>query len=378
VAPLSIAFVVPEIGEEASGPTYSVPRLASALASRGAHVELHVLELLEPPRVPGVDVHVYRRLPGPRILGLSPAFVRGVLAAARRSDLVHNNGLWMLPNIQGGLAARLAKTPLVYSPRGALASWALKHSEYKKRFVWRLGQGAAIRRSALLHATSEAEFSDIRRMGLSNPVAIIPNGIDVPEIARPARGPRRRLLFLGRIHPVKGIDLLLKVWAQVRRERPDWDLQIVGPPGPHEQSIRKLARELSLSDVDFAGPRYGADKLATYAAADLYVLPTHTENFGMTIAESLACGTPVVTTRGAPWAGLEREGCGFWIERSEPALTKALLRATEMSPVELGRCGARGRAWMLREFSWDGIAEKMQGCYDWVLGGSTIPDCVLT
>ncbi|MBK6696358.1 MAG: glycosyltransferase [Myxococcales bacterium] len=372
---LRVAMVVPEIGHEASGPSYSVPRLSSSLAARDVSVTLHVLRWLTTPEVPGVETIVYPRLPGPRVLGLSTSFRRGIREAARHVHLVHNNGLWMLPNVHAGLAARAARTPLVTSPRGVFAPWAMNRSKRTKRIMWLLGQGSSVRSTALFHATSEAELADIRRLGFKAPVAIIPNGIDLPPSAsRDAQGAGPRvLLFLGRIHPVKGVDLLLHCWQRVAKELPDWELHIVGPEDANAVSMRALSHELALQRVRFLGPRFGAAKFLTYANAELYILPTHTENFGMTIAESLACGTPVITTRGAPWPRLEVEGCGRWVERTGSELDRAVLELARATRAELQAMGLRGRAWMEREYSWASISERMEAAYSWLLGGGPRP-----
>jgi glycosyltransferase involved in cell wall biosynthesis len=301
----------------------------------------------------------------------------------READIVHVNSLWMFPNIVPGLVTRPDQgAKLVVSPHGTLSPWAMNMSKCKKRVAWwLLGQRLTLKRAACFHATAESEYEDIRRLGFRQPVAIIPNGIDIPAppLGGPRRGERRTLLFLGRVHRIKGVDLLLNAWGRLAARYPDWDLAIVGPsdpPGYHDE-MQALATRLGLARVSFVGPLYGSAKSEAYWNADVFVLPTHSENFGMAVAEALAHACPAITTRGAPWAGLETERCGWWIEDSLAALTAALDHAMSLDRGALAEMGARGRAWMERDFGWDGIAQRMAGVYSWLLGRGETPACVV-
>lgn len=376
-----MAHVVPGIGHEASGPSYSVPRLARGLAERGNDVSLHVLDWETTPAVPHVDVTIYPLLPVLPNLGLSWTMPWGLRRAAHRVDLVHNHGLWMAPNVLAWAATVGTGARLVVSPRGVFAPAALARSRVRKRVMWVLGQGAAVRGAALLHATSEAEAADIRRAGLRAPVVILPNGIDLPRLVAADRPPGtlKRLLFLGRLHPIKGIDRLLRAWSMIARRFPDWELLIVGPDeGGYGARLQALATELQLERASFRGPLFGEEKTAGYAAADLFVLPSHTENFGMTVAEALASGVPAIVTKGAPWEGLEIENCGWWIEHGHAPLADTLSEAMSLPDADRQGMGRRGRAWMARDFAWEDIAAKMEAAYLWTLGRGSRPDWVLS
>ncbi|HTV17075.1 MAG TPA: glycosyltransferase [Polyangiaceae bacterium] len=366
---MRVVHVVPNVSEEASGPAYSVPSLARALGRGGDDVALLSVLGRPLPAAPGFTHHVYpRALILPR-LWRSPALARALAREAQRADVVHSHSLWVMPNIYPGWVARPAATRLVVSPRGTLSPWALNHSRYKKKLVWALLQGRVVRAAACLHATAEDEYRDLRALGLRQPVCIIPNGVDVP--ARAARDEEtevasapRMLLYIGRLHVKKGIDRLLRAWTALAPTRPDWCLWIVGPDdGGHERELRELAASLRTPRVTFAGPVYGDAKRQLYRRAAIHVLPSHSENFGMTVAESLASGTPVIATRATPWSGLEREACGYWIELGVEPLLAALREATSRGRVELSSLGARGRAWMERDFSWDRVGREMAAVY---------------
>jgi glycosyltransferase involved in cell wall biosynthesis len=200
----------------------------------------------------------------------------------------------------------------------------------------------------------------------------------VPQ-GRPARGSAadRVVLSLGRIHPKKGLDRLVRAWAKVEAVYPGWRLRIVGPPElEHDAQLRALAAALKLSRVSIEPAIYGEEKNAAFEEADFFVLPTLNENFAMTVAESLAAGTPVISTKGAPWAGLEAERCGWWIDHGIETLAATLSGVMAMPRAELSAMGRRGRAWVLRDFGWDAIASKMAAVYRWLSGKIDRPECI--
>lgn len=376
---MRVIQIVSSVDDEAAGPSYSAPRLAAAVARAGAEVELFTLGQRARAIGDGVVHKVFpQSLAGLPILGqlkLSAAMNQALKAAAPGAQILHTHGLWLAANLYPAWTARAAGKALVISPRGMLGGPALRFSAGRKRLMWALAQGAAARGAALLHATSEQELDDIRAMGLTGPVAVIANGIDVPPLERPASGPERTVLALGRIHPKKGLDRLLRAWA--RLDAPGWRLRIVGPSeGGHAEELEALARSLTLTGVSIERPVFGEAKLAAYRAADLFVLSTLNENFAMTVAEALAAGTPVISTKGAPWAGLEREGCGWWVDHGEEALAAALCLAMARRPAELAKMGRRGWNWMQRDFSWDRIGGEMLAAYLWVLAGGDRPQTV--
>jgi glycosyltransferase involved in cell wall biosynthesis len=292
-------------------------------------------------------------------------------------DVVHNHSLWQMANISAGLAVPGHGALLVTSPRGTLSAWALARSAGRKRLMRPL-QWPALTRAGLLHATSDEELADIRRLGLRAPVAVIANGIDMPDAA-PAGpgGPLRTLLFLGRLHPVKGIDRLLAAWGRLAPRHPDWELRLVGPGEP-DHLAAATRQAAPLPRVTLAGPVYGAAKSEAYRAASLFVLPSHSENFGVAVAEALAHGVPALVGRGAPWSGLVSERAGWWVDNDVETLVEALDAAMSLPAGELSAMGARGRTWMARDFGWDGIAERMIAAYRFARGEAERPDWVDT
>lgn len=371
---LRLVHVVPHIDQEAAGPSYSVPRLCQSLAACGNEVELTCLATRGD--IPGVTQDIHPQWPILGRFAVSTSLARALARKARIVDVVHNHSLWSMVNVATGWVVPGRRAKLVTSPRGTLSAWALSRSRSLKRVLWPL-QRRALARADMLHATSEVELQEIRAQGFTAPVVVLPNGIDLPNMPSArihASGDTRTLLFLSRIHPTKGLDRLLHAWAQLQIRHPQWRLVIAGRgEAAHVQEVHELAAKLGVLRVEFPGPLYGAAKTQAYFGASLFVLPTHSENFGMVVAEALAHGCPALVSRGAPWPGLETERCGWWIDNSIENLTTALDTAMQLSSDELTTMGIRGRAWMERDYGWAVIGQKMDAAYRWLVGGGERP-----
>lgn len=366
------------------GPAYTVPRLCECLAAAGAQVELMSVSESAPTQSGSSGMREqrfawdYADLPILRGLRASSGLVRGLRREAPWADVIHNHGMWLMPNVYAGREASRAKRPVVIAPRGMLGPAALSFSTWKKRLFWSLLQERATASAACYHATSEQEYQEIRAFGISAPVAVVANGIDVEPLPKMHRSAEARtVLSLGRIHPKKGLASLLRAWRTVENLRPEWRLRIIGPAeAGHDVQLKGLAADLGLSRVTIEPPAYGAAKSQVYREADLFVLSTLNENFGVTVAEALAAGVPVIATKGAPWKGLEEERCGWWIDGGCENISAALLSATAMPRQELLALGERGRAWMKRDYSWEQIAGEMLQLYAWLAGKGPRPDFV--
>lgn len=309
---------------------------------------------------------------------MSPPMKRALQEEARTVDVMHSHGMWMMPNFYPGQLGRSARCKVVCTPHGSMIDWAWRRSYWRKRAAWILGQQKALERSDCFHATAAHECAAIRRRGFKQPVAVIPNGIEIPELPPVEKDARlKQLLFLARIHPVKGLENLLRAWRRLQRVCSDWSLTIHGTgEARHVRETEALARELGVERVRFGGPVHGIDKLGAFSRADLYVLPSWTENFGITIAEAMAHGLPVVTTNATPWRELDDKQAGWCIEVGEEPLYDCLQAVLKMERSSLEQMGARGRAWMQRDFAWDEIGRKMAETYHWLLGNRSIPDWV--
>lgn len=296
------------------------------------------------------------------------------LVGRDKPDLIHLHGLWSPFLAVAALVARTNKVPLLISPHGCLDPWALNHKRKKKQLALMLYQWWVLRAAAMYMVTSEPECGSVRRLGLNQPVAIVPNGVDVPvHLEARRRADVRTLLFLSRLHPGKGLLDLVEAWATVRQ--PGWRIVIAGgDEGGHRAEVESLIYQKGLaSDFSWVGFVNGDAKQACFAQADVFVLPTYSENFGIAIAEALAHGLPVITTTGAPWPGLLTHRCGWWVEPGVPGITSALTQALACSPDELNAMGQRGRQWVADRYAWAKIGADAASAGAWLLDRSQPP-----
>jgi glycosyltransferase involved in cell wall biosynthesis len=364
----------------ASGPSYSVPALANAQIGLGHTGAIYTLDTGAPAYFPDVPRRAFRR----RLAGLGPLAKLAVSPDMRRAlqepgaDVVHTHGLWQLPLVYAVNGAVKRGIPSLVTPRGMLSEVALSYSRRSKALISKLFQNGALARASAIHVTAESELAEVRAFGLTQPACVIPNGVDIPS-ALPPRAPQagRQILTLGRIHRKKGLDILIEAWARLEARFPDWSLTIVGPDGgEYQRALEAQIARLGLQRVTFPGPLVGEDKTRAYAESDLFVLPTLSENFAMTVAESLACATPVISTKGAPWSGLVDNRCGWWIDQGTDPLAQSLEGAMRLPPEALAEMGRNGRAWMERAYSWESIGAQSLDVYAWLRGAGARPACV--
>lgn len=230
--------------------------------------------------------------------------------------------------------------------------------------VWHVYQKADLFSSAGLHATSIAEARQLRTIGFEGPIATVPNGVESPDEHDPASfvGPPEAV-FMSRIHPKKGLPMLVEAWAKVRPH--GWKMKVVGPDERgHRAEVEKLVRSSGLEDEwDFVGGVSGSGRWDALRSAQLFILPSYSENFGVVIAEALCVGLPVITTTATPWARLTEVGCGRQVTPDSSAIAKALEDLTALSPKQRQQMGGRGRAWIAEEFTWAPLGVRMRDFY---------------
>ena len=368
------------------GPSRSVTALCEALARRGAEAIIVTHAHSGDESVPvmpgaGVEVDFAERAPGWRALvGTSP-FTEAVASHAGPDTVVHDHGLWLPANHAVARAAQAAGLPRIVSVRGMLSEWALAAGRAKKQAAWWVYQRRDLRRADVLHATSEAEVENVRRAGIRRPIALVRNGVALPEhaaidVPTQREGRRRTALFLSRLHPVKGLMNLVDAWAQVRPA--GWDLVLAGPDADgYRAEIEQRICDAGLEGVRCVGEVDDDAKWDLYGGADLFVLPTFSENFGIVVAEALGAGVPVITTTGAPWRDLETHECGWWIEIGVEPLAAALAEATALPDETRRAMGERGRILIETGYSWSRAADEMAAVYRWLLGEAPRPSCVV-
>ena len=313
---LRAIHVVAGLDPRHGGPAYSVPRLCEALHTCGTDVRILTVRETNTPLESPIAAYPqdFAHIPFLRSLRMSSGLSKAARKAVRASDLVHVHGLWLMPNVYAGQAAAATGRPLIVTPRGMLAPEALAFSARKKRLFWRFLQKPAYARAAVWHATCEAEAEEIRAFGIRAPIAIIPNGIDIPESptrSLPRQTTPHTILFLGRLHPKKGLPDLVAAWSRLAHERSDWILRIVGPDeGGHRVELEKMVHQGGVPRVVFESSVHGAEKAQVLQEADVFVLPTQNENFGLAVAEALAAGVPAIVSHGAPWPASRPNAAG--------------------------------------------------------------------
>ncbi|MBQ6341344.1 MAG: glycosyltransferase [Kiritimatiellae bacterium] len=333
-------------------------RCGSRLAGGPVKI-LHVMPGAEDP-ANGIAVAVRRLAEEQRARGAEVSVAEACsLDDCRAVDVVFVHSMWLPSVMRACRTALRAGTPLVRMPHGCLNPAALRHSAWKKALVSPL-ERRYMRRAACVLVTTETEKAAVERWvrGVRR-VEVVGMGVDdllSPDLPskRTDDGPKT-FLFVGRLHPLKGLDLLLAALPAGAL------LRVIAPDGGRQAHYERLARQLGVADrVTFLGVKTGAEKIAEMRRADALVLPTHSENFGFAVAEALVVGTPAITTKGAPWEGLETHGCGWWTDVDAAALRAALADCAARTRGELAEMGARGRAWMLGDLTWRSCAARVQ------------------
>ena len=322
-------------------------------------------ERIEPPErvrtMPaGYPVVYHRRIAGHAI---APGLLLALPWAMLRADLVHLTATYSFPTLPTLALARLLRRPVVWSPRGAIQAAHEWRDAPRKRLFERVARSIAPQKTVLMvTAESEAQATAARMPGMQ--VEIVPNSVEMPvEMVFPDRrwrpDGRLRLIFLGRVHKKKGIDLLIEAMPRLG---PEVELDIYGSGADdYLAALNALVAQFGLeSRVRFHGHVDGADKSRAFHDADMFVLPSHSENFGIAIAEALAHGVPVVTTRNTPWGALDQTGCGRCIDLDTGSLVAAI---TELAEGDLAAMGKFGRDWMIQDFSSDVVNRRLLELY---------------
>lgn len=318
---------------------------------------------------------------GPKRLFFSPEIERSATTDWGRFDVVHQHGLWTFLSRATNLWRSKFKRPTVIAPHGALSPWALRKSRWKKQLVGLLYQQRNLREAACLHAVGCYEEAEFRELGLQNPVAFIPNGVPDSWILSKGDGRRFRkqfslppdkriLLFLSRITPKKGLPLLFNAISEILPTFRDWLLIIAGADEfSHRAELEALAHDLKIGRyIRFVGPVFDQVKRDAFAAADIAVLPSHSEGLPVFILEALAVGLPVLATSGAAFPELTTARCGWICSANTISLAESLYQALNANSDELEVFGKNGKELIMANYRWTLAADKTLQLYLWLLG----------
>lgn len=320
--------------------------------------------------------------------------------------IVHIHSLWTPYSHQACTCCRHNRIPYIYSPHGGLTRWAMHFHWWKKYPAWWLYQRRDLKYASAFHVTTQEEGKDVRRLGFNQPVAIAPLGVETGQCTNV--GKSKDVLFVGRIHPTKNLDGLLHAWQMVKSDKTfsEARLIIAGSDDFNLQvELVQFARELGLNTVDFSrelefgkkqiqgggevpiatferklaeykdvdvvftGPVYSSAKDWMYARAYVSVLPSHSENFGGVVIESLAQGTPVIASKGTPWKALAENGCGWWVDDNVEAIRESLLECLSMDDDFYAKMSANAHDYVSKNYLWDTSAKALLDAYSKICQG---------
>lgn len=386
---MRIIQTVGAIGERSGGPSRTVTSLCSSIGKLGGSVHLvsgvnrSFDDKLILPDLNTVNLHLIETLLWGRIQyypGFSTAVAK-IVDELKQPAVIHDHGIWAHNNVAAWRTARSRQVPYILSPRGMLEPGALRFKAHIKKPAWLLYQRRIVASASVVVAASEKECESVKELFPQMPVAVIPNGVSLPGKSNAltlCAGRKRTVLFVSRIHPIKNLQGLLRAWKLLPPNVTNgWQLTIAGPDeGGHAQEVWELVRELGLQDaVELIGAVSEDKKAEVYQSAQIFALPSFSENFGVVVAEALAYGLPVITTTGTPWPELKHNACGWWVGPEPESLAAALAEAMSCSFEELHAMGVRSRK-LVQKYDWERIAQQTIEVYLWALGQGPTPTCV--
>ena len=379
---MKIAHLYPFLGRDKGGIAACLPPMLSALEHQGVACQLFSQRFGGDGDLAalGLDQTAFQieRAPTQDQSGFGFSPVLRSLVTSSHADIFHSHGLWMWSDRIADVAARKSGKPHVVSPHGMLEPWAMRNSARKKQLMWRLFQGRALQSARCLHALCDAERVSMRDLGLRNPIAVIPNGVNLSEFENlpapdefnarfPAAKNRRVLLFMARLHPKKGLVPLLRAWKMMARQFPDWLLAIAGPDeNGHRAELETIVADNKLENhVIFTGMLDGTAKKAALSRADAFVLPSHSEGFSIAILEAMACALPVLLTPQCHFPDAVIAGAAIEAQPNANALELGLRAMLEQDAATRAAMGARGRALVAQKYTWQSVAAQWKQLYQW-------------
>ena len=298
---------------------------------------------------------------------------------------VHIHGLWEQSTLVAARSARQRRIPYLISAHGMLEPWALRNKRWKKLIYSALIERANLEGASCLHALTHAEAEEYRSFGCKAPIAIIPNGVRLPDTVSPdkflAQHPalkgKRVVLFLGRIHFKKGLDLLVQAWKKIISRAPDAHLVLAGPDfeGTRARITAMVEAEGLGPHVLFTGMLRDDLKWSALAAAECFVLPSYSEGLSVSVLEAMGLGLPVIVSDHCNLPEVATLGAGWVIPAEVAPLQAALEALLENSPGTNAAIGAKGRDFVRRNYNWSVVGRQMNDVYRWIEGGS-LPETV--
>ncbi len=376
--------VLADIHPRYGGLSSAIPELSRTLHSYGIEAPVgalcHADEKFVPWQMASDAMHFFPR--SRRAWMLHAESHDALERLVRKSDGVHVHGLWTPASYAAWRAASRADKPLCVTAHGMLEPWSLRQHRLRKQIYAAVVEHRILRGATCLHALTRSEAESYRAITRHVPIAIVPNGVDVPaDISEqhffavyPKLREKRIVLFLSRLHPKKAVDVLLRAWPRVQAQHAEAHLVIAGTgDAGYETRLQTwAAQHCPPETVTFTGLLQGRIKWSALRVAECFVLPSQSEGFSVAILEALGAGTPVIATTQCNMPELETAGCGWLTDSNEDALRATLDEVLSQKPAANEQVGQRGSALIQQRYTWAAVARQMADVYRW-LGGAAMP-----
>lgn len=362
----------------AGGPAMSTYLTMKGLRDRGIDAELLQFPLSEGGRLRGTEVPIhYTAAPIVPKICYSPKLKRDMRQLGVY-DIYHAQGVWQYPTYAVADVARQKGKPYLITPRGMLypQDIAKANTVFKKiSLKWRLLDD--LNKAACVQVTCEEEMVHCRNLGVTSPIAIIPNPVEIKDYLCRKEDKVRRIGYLGRLSPRKNVEGLIYAFADLGKKAKDAELLIIGGgDDAYESFLKQEVKRLNLSNVVFAGFLNGEEKDGALASCSVLAMPSEFENLGNVILEGLVRRIPCIATTGSPWRELNDCRCGWWVEYTQKAITNAVEMALDATEEQLALMGDKGRKLMEDRYSVEAVAECFEQLYEWILSRGSKPEFV--
>lgn len=360
------------------GPAMSTYLTLHGLRERGVDAQLAMYQVPKEHKLRGYDIPIeWCKVPWEHKFGYSPK-LKSELNSVKDVDIYHAQGVWQYPTYAICDVAKTKKRPYLITPRGMLypQDIAKSNKTFKKLSLrWRLLND--LNSASCVHVTCYDEMKYCRKLGVTSPIAIIPNPVEVKEYMPQKYDGKFRLGYMGRLSPRKNVESLIRAFANPQLK--ETELVIIGGGDKHyEEFLHHEVSRLKLSNVIFKGFLSGEDKDEALSTISVLAMPSSFENLGNVILEALVRGIPCIATTGAPWKDLKDNNCGWWVEYDQTAIEQAILKASSLDEEQLQTMGKNGKRLIEEKYSVKSVAIKMKQLYGWILSQNDKPYYVNT
>lgn len=364
----------------AGGPAMSTYNTLLGLNKQGIDAEIMMYPLSNNGKLKGNNVKVhYAKAPLEHKLAYSPTLKKEIKALGNY-DIYHAQGVWQFPTYAIADVARSCNRPYIITPRGMLYPQDIRKSNrYFKLLSLKLRLLNDLNKAACVQVTCMEEMRYCRELGITSPIAIIPNPIEIKEYTEHKKDDKFRLAYLGRLSPRKNVESLIYAFYELKDISKDTELLIIGGgDDKYEHFLKDEVKRLGLDNVRFTGFLSGKEKDEAITSVSVLAMPSEFENLGNVILEGLIRRIPCIATKGSPWEELETHKCGWWVDYNQQAITDAVKKAIQTSEQELNEMGKRGRELIINNYSIEEVAKKIKSLYEWICKNNNKPDYIYT